>query len=359
MTAAAPGMLELLARGASAGILVVLAATVSRGATPARITAALFCLAAAAHALQQNPAVLTAFGPFAGALVWISVPGGGLLWAYALELFGDHQRLDPRRFIPALALIAVGALGALSGRGPFAEAIWLTYKLMNVALMAHVLVIVITGWRGDLVERRRQLRGPVLALAALYTLATSLVEAAGVLGVQVESLSPLGAASLLVASLVGAIVFLQADPDLFGASRRARAASAADPAASAQDLAVLARLRKALDEDEVWRREALSIGELAGLVGAPEHRLRRLINTHLGYRNFAAFLNERRIVAAKQALGDPARALTPVSQIAYEAGFGSLGPFNRAFKEATGATPTAWREQALGVETSPNPQIAG
>ena len=356
MISFAPSLLEALARGAACGILVVLAVAICRGASPARVTGALFCLSAAAHVLQQNRAILASFGVFGTPIAILSIPGAGLLWAFARELFEDHRRLDPRRFVPALILLGIGALGSATAPSPLARALWLTDNLFDVALMAHVLVVVTTGWRGDLVEPRRRMRGPVVALAALYVLGDSLVEAAAVLGTPVMALSPIGAGSLLLDSLAGAFVFLQADPDLFGMSRRARAA--AEPAASAQDLVVLAALRKALDEDQAWRREALSIGELAALVGAPEHRLRRLINAQLGYRNFAAFLNERRIAAAKRDLGDPAKALTPISQIAFDSGFGSLGPFNRAFKEATGTTPTAWREQALGASASPIPQIA-
>ena len=33
----------------------------------------------------------------------------------------------------------------------------------------------------------------------------------------------------------------------------------------------------------------------------------------------------------------------PILQVAFNCGFNSLGPFNRAFKEATGITPTAFR----------------
>jgi AraC-like DNA-binding protein len=338
-------LLEPLARGAASGVLFALAVAVGRGGpSPARVTGSLFCLSASAHVLQQNPAVLFAMGPAAWPLVWLSMPGAGLLWAFARELFEDNRRIDLRRFLPAAGLAAVGAIALAAGDGSLARSIWLVHKLASAALMAHVLFIVLAGWRGDLVERRRRLRGPILALPALYTMAVNLVEAAALFGTPVQALSPVAAADVLVMSLAGAAVFLQADPELFGAARRARSP---EPSASAQDLAVLAKLRKALDEDQVWRREALSIGELASVVGAPEHRLRRLINAQLGYRNFAAFLNERRIAAAKRALADPAHALTPVSQIAYEAGFGSLGPFNRAFKDATGSTPSAWREAQL------------
>jgi AraC-like DNA-binding protein len=41
-----------------------------------------------------------------------------------------------------------------------------------------------------------------------------------------------------------------------------------------------------------------------------------------------------------------------VSTIAFDLGFASLGPFTRAFKEATGLTPSEWRKG------SPNPEIS-
>jgi AraC-like DNA-binding protein len=37
-----------------------------------------------------------------------------------------------------------------------------------------------------------------------------------------------------------------------------------------------------------------------------------------------------------------------VLTIALDAGFSSLGPFNRAFKAETGVTPSEYRRQALG-----------
>ncbi|MEL6213465.1 MAG: AraC family transcriptional regulator, partial [Pseudomonadota bacterium] len=47
---------------------------------------------------------------------------------------------------------------------------------------------------------------------------------------------------------------------------------------------------------------------------------------------------------------DPARARTPVLTIAMDAGFSSLAPFNRAFKNEIGKTPTAYRADALVAE---------
>jgi AraC-like DNA-binding protein len=110
-----------------------------------------------------------------------------------------------------------------------------------------------------------------------------------------------------------------------------------------------------MDKDAAWRQEGLTIGGLAERVGVPEHRLRRLINDHLGHRNFAAYVNARRVDAAKRILCDPTQARTTVAAIAFELGFGSLGLFNRAFKEVTGSTPTEWRKKMLEA-ASPNPE---
>ena len=104
---------------------------------------------------------------------------------------------------------------------------------------------------------------------------------------------------------------------------------------------MLARLNEIMAADG-WREEGLSIGGLARQLDAPEHRVRRLINQRLGFRNFAAFVNGDRIEAAKRRLADPGEALTTVAAIAFDLGYGSLGPFNRAFRAATGSTPTEW-----------------
>jgi AraC-like DNA-binding protein len=333
----------LLIRGAAVGVYALLALRIGGGArTPARLTGALFAVAAAAHTLTQSRVVMGVLGAW-GASVWaFSVMGTGLFWAFALELFGDRQRLAPVRLFPSLALLAIGVTARfLPPDG--ARWLWLAHNLAGAALMIHVLVVVWMGWRGDLVEARRRLRAPLLALAALYALIVAAVQTAELYAGPATALSFLAAVTLAALSLASGVVFLRDDPRLFDAPvARAPAAGVAS-----RDRALHARLMQALDRDEVWREEGLTIGGLARRLSAPEHHLRRLINEGLGYRNFAAFLNERRIAAAKAALGDPAKARVSVSAIAFEVGFSSLAPFNRAFREIAGRTPSAWRQAAL------------
>lgn len=99
--------------------------------------------------------------------------------------------------------------------------------------------------------------------------------------------------------------------------------------------------------NRVYRQEGLTIGPLAQLQGLPEYRLLRLINQGLGYRNFNTFLNHYRLTDAKAALADPSQAATTILTIALDAGFTSLGPFNRAFKTGTGVTPSEFRRLKL------------
>jgi len=90
------------------------------------------------------------------------------------------------------------------------------------------------------------------------------------------------------------------------------------------------------------------VRSLAQRVGTPEYLLRRLIHERLGHRNFAAFVNERRLREVAERLADPRLARRPILTLALEAGFGSIGPFNRAFRERYGVTPTAYRAAAMG-----------
>ena len=87
-----------------------------------------------------------------------------------------------------------------------------------------------------------------------------------------------------------------------------------------------------------------------------------MINEGLGYRNFNAFLNRYRIDDAKAALSDPSQRDVQVLTIAMDAGFQSIGPFNRAFKAdtgVTGATPShgcaALHRKATTTLKSANP----
>lgn len=345
-------VLELLARGGAVGAFMGLGIVCARGRlTPARVTGILFCIAAAAHTLTQYQPIedaLVAVWP----VVWsFSAMGAGFFWLFTTELFADRSRLEPVRFAPAALLLGLAFVGNNSA-GTIASGVWLAHNLISAGLMAHILYVVGSGWRNDLVESRRRLRGPMIGLGAVYVIAVAIVQSGEILGQPADALSPLAALTLLLLGLSALGVLLRADADLFAPSMPIEAAPAApqEPHALAgEDAKVAARLQTLMAHDRAYREEGLSVGSLAAKVGIPEHRLRRLINQQLGYRNFNAYLNQWRLADAKASLADPTQREVPISTIALDAGFQSLGPFNRAFKAETGATPSAFRAEALAA----------
>lgn len=114
------------------------------------------------------------------------------------------------------------------------------------------------------------------------------------------------------------------------------------------DRNVLDRLEKLMSEEKVYHRPALTIAELSKLVETKEYNLRKLINQHLGYRNFNTYLNDYRIEEATEILRDKERSSIPIFNLAMDVGFNSLAPFNRAFKDRTGKSPSDYRN---GLET--------
>lgn len=341
-----PASLEIAARGVAIGAFAAtgMALAASRRLTPARWTGVALFACAIAHAIDS------AYGGLhPDPVTWmLSLTAPGALWLFSSVLFEDEPVVPPWRYAVPGAVLALGVAAAALPHSTLRILAWQAYALFSLALVVHILVIAWRGWRSDLVDQRRRLRAPLAAAAAGYTFVETLCN----FGVGDRPPLPSLVQAVVMAALAlgGALALLRVEPLLVQAPTAAGERPVAPPATtldlSPADRLVLARLDKAMDENEVWRGEDLSIGTLAALVGAPEHRLRKLINGVLGHRNFADYVNGRRIAAAKVALADPEQALKSVSTIAYELGFASLGPFNRAFRAATGVTPTAWRLEA-------------
>lgn len=108
---------------------------------------------------------------------------------------------------------------------------------------------------------------------------------------------------------------------------------------------VIDELERLMGEEKLYREEDFSLKRLAERLNIKEYRLRRLINAHLGYRNFNQFLNQYRVAEVARLLVDPETQHLPVLTIALDMGYRSLSPFNKAFKEIKGMTPTEYRRR--------------
>jgi AraC-like DNA-binding protein len=353
----AQSLISVFMLGLAAGSTAVLAVAIARSrlGPNIRLASLLWSLSMIAWLVTEPRPLWLALGqpfPFL-VLAW---PVAGLFWLYVLTIFADWK-VTPVTLAPAgLMLLAGFAQDRVPGE--LQDLIWAARNLFAGVLAVHAVAVIARGWSDDLVERRRRYRALILALACLFVMVE--VGAAFLFRLDPErpwlALTvghPIGSAMVALLVLAMSAVALQVQPSIFGAARRAEAVP--DGRAEAADRQLVARL-EALMTAEGWRREGLTIGALAAELDTPEHRLRRLINQRLGHRNFADFVNGYRIEAAKRRLSDPAEARTTVAAIAFDLGYGSLGPFNRAFRAATGSSPTEWRRQALAA--SPDLQEA-
>ena len=330
----------------------------SGGRLADRLATAALAISIVAWTLSESPGLGAAFGgPYP--LAWIASPAAGLFWLFVRVVFEDHE-VRAASLLPAASLFAIGVAISLLPKGWPHDLAWTLGALWSGVLVAHAMVVIVRGWRGDLMERRRQLRGPLLGLIAAAAALEVLVGLAGEAGPSArwEALTVGGRAGgtvFVALFVVAAALFLKADPTVFGASRPGDVV--ADPRAEAADRVGLDRLAGAMAAG-AWRREGLTIGALAHDLDMSIHRLRRLINQRLGRRNFVDFLNAYRIEEAKRQLAEPTAAGTTIAAIAFDLGYGSLGPFNRAFRAATGCAPTEWRRNALREALRSRPRVA-
>jgi AraC-like DNA-binding protein len=328
----------------AASHLVVLAALCLRGDRRDRsvIASLAFLAVVICHLLFP---VLQGHGLSGGAvaLVWLVGDAGPFaFWVLARVHFDDDFRLRP---VSWLLLAAVVGLRALCWLQP--EAAWTGMsRLLAVAFVVHALIRVYVGARSDLLLARIRLRYGVLLVSGTFVLLELLAELM-LRGEALAMYDRVHAAGVYLLSAGVSIAGSLLRPEMLRPVRASGPALSVDPQ-------LAARLTQALEVEQVFRQEGLTIAALADRLGAPEHKVRQLINAQLGFRNFNAFLNSYRIAEAQKALVDPARRHLGIAQVAYEVGYRSLGPFNKAFKELTGRTPTDYRaasprEEAPGL----------
>jgi AraC-like DNA-binding protein len=344
---------ELAFRAASVTLLLVLAASLVsdfRNVLAARLGAA-FALGSAAHAASYSIGVSSLVAAWHAPLIALSTGNIVVFWLFTRALFDDEFRLNWWHGSVWAAVTAFSFAGCVwIAPGGYARFSVTTVNLIVLGFIALAIGQTIASWPADLVERRRRVRVFIVGAAALYGGLNALLQIA-IGGSAGDLANTVNAGALACVVAIIAYAMMRVDgADLFPAPVAAPTVLA-QPAAveESADRKLIDALLGLMADERIYRQENITIGVLAGRLKIPEYRLRRLINQRLGYRNFNVFLNNHRIEEAKAALADPAQAKVPVITIAMDAGFQSLGPFNRAFKEVTGVTPTEYRRLKVGV----------
>jgi len=282
----------------------------------------------------------------------ISTPA--MVWMLALALFREDSRPGPLHLVVAGILVCVTmagdygrfALGPLAGEPPAAHALFVTGRLIAIALLLAACWQALAHWREDLVEQRRRVRAAFVAVigGVFVALASSEFVFDG-RGASLEVL--IAGHSLLLALAFALLQFVARggmESLLASAAPRAAPVPLAVVRGDGAEAALARRVVEAMTARQLWKRDGLGIGDLAAELHTQEYLLRRAINRHLGYRNFNDFLHDYRLAEAARRLADPAQAHLPILTIALDCGYGSIGPFNRAFKARFEVTPTQYRQ---------------
>ena len=338
------------------GLSALLFAARRRDHTPA--LGALAALSVAAFVVTSVRGAEGWLGPAVVPLTALCVAKAALFWLFARGLFSDDFRLNGRHVAIIVMTVAFGLWQQLV-YGPAArQGLATAWERLAAAgfelwILALVLLTLNEAYRGlavDLVERRRRVRILFVVAVAAFLAATVVVQVYNLLQTT-ETPGLLVTANLALITTAG----LAAIWNLV----QLRTASWLEPEPAvvrpgeltALESRVLKALRAELDERHAYRDEGLTIVGLAKRLSTREHVLRRVINHGLGYRNFNDFLHAFRIREACERLRRAEDARLPVLSIALGVGYGSIGPFNRAFKARMGMTPTQFRQAVPGAPT--------
>jgi AraC-like DNA-binding protein len=224
--------------------------------------------------------------------------------------------------------------------------------LLQMLFVVYGIYWTVSGWRGDLVDDRRQLRAVFLAVVGTFVFAVIFGE---------RLLIPWQSAALfkahVVLSTLGAllstiVLWIMFRPDAAAYLNPLRGEAVrfdVEAARRRQQLedVQLAALERALRIDRAYRDSDLTVASLAARARIPVYRLRKLVHERLQHRNFNALLHEYRIEEACALLADPSQRDVPILTIALSVGYSSINPFNRAFRELKGVTPSEFRARAL------------
>jgi AraC-like DNA-binding protein len=246
-------------------------------------------------------------------------------------------------FLPFAAWVAIMFDAPAEVAGPINTA----HHIGGLLLIAHAALFIYLGRDDDLLETRRRYRTWFVLLIATQTIVVMSAEL-------IFGFNAMPAWLALATTTTNILLIVGLSLPLLSIDGRILWRTAAQSPQTIRSSPANTVLRTALSDamdSGLYQTSNLGIRDLAAELNTSEHQLRKLINRQLGYRNFSAFLNQHRVNEAKRRLVNPEFVRRPILTIAMDLGYGSIGPFNRAFREATGLSPSEYRRQGIRPQT--------
>jgi AraC-like DNA-binding protein len=266
----------------------------------------------------------------------------GWSWLLVRALFrppGERRETWPLALVVAMVMLGAVLRMGEGDTGPLLRIAENAESLVSAALLLLATVEPLRGMEAGMPQSEKRFR---IGFAAGYTtillVAVLLIDgappasAAARFGGTIKAFCALTA----LAGMGFAIRYRTRNPLSGGARGKRRPAAAADASLGE-------RLRQVMDDGAAFAQPDLKVADLARLLGEADYKVSRCITGVLGFSNFNQMANHVRLAEAKRRLSDPQFDHLPILTIALDCGFGSIGPFNRAFKQQTGTTPKAFR----------------
>ncbi|WDD99637.1 AraC family transcriptional regulator [Thalassomonas actiniarum] len=365
MTLSFPDIFDLLLRFLAVGQLSLLCLYILSNSRQLKaLLGSSLAVCLSAYLLLTAPVPDHHYGILRGILLFFTELTPYLLWYFAFSLLnkgliGENliseellkERFHPKHWPLAVKALVAGAIlwflyffGYLQGRGLFHD---INHGLQLILLL-HIIFIAVKDLRDDLVTARRNSR-LVLTLASCVYFSLTLLLELGDASLRDATVFSITNASLVLlsTSVFGWYYFRGSFKDISPlpatADNQQEITDAAAPEIPVEYQAIYQQLCQRM-ADGFYMQSQLTITALASELTTPEHQLRKLINQHLGFRNFSDFLNSYRLVEACSQLEDIEHIRKPILTLALELGYGSVATFNRAFKAKTGKSPKEYRD---------------
>ena len=234
----------------------------------------------------------------------------------------------------------------------------ITYQLLStsmdilqLAFVGFAIYWTLKGWRGDLVDDRRVLRWFIIGVQGALIFSVFFVENFLLTGDSAGNASEQAVIvyAIAILTLGMLITALRFDFVSLGYVIRKVAELTEEPIEESAGSFDAESFNRAFKDGCLYREAGLTISGLAKKLNIPEYRLRAFIHKQLGFRNFNAILHQYRIEDASNVLSDVENRSVPVLTIALSVGYQSITPFNNAFRQIKGVTPSEFRKKAQGL----------
>ena len=103
------------------------------------------------------------------------------------------------------------------------------------------------------------------------------------------------------------------------------------------------QLRRVMETDKLYLHPDLTAPLLAEQIKIPQKTISAVLNQYM-HKSFNDFVNEYRVAAFKEKIGQPGSDQLTIAGIALDCGFNSQATFQRTFKELTGISPSEYRK---------------